>query len=178
MGTKASEVLTALMARCGQHVDACIRRRFADDQDLVDDVKQEVWCRIWEELRRHRTIRKPDAWLMGICRHVCADTIRKLLADRRQRTAAASIAETETSTTHPDDSVPGMEMADSIANQLAALPARPRAVAIAHFLLGQPHSEIAAKLNISTGAARKALHTAVERLRRSTVTSAWSSEGV
>ncbi|MFN3743967.1 MAG: sigma-70 family RNA polymerase sigma factor [Hyphomicrobiaceae bacterium] len=131
-------------------------RRSMDD---VDDIVQETMLAI--HLSRHNwdTRRPPAAWIRGIARHKLIDALRRRRAYETLPTndigaSAGPLAEAD-----PDRH-------QLLSTLWPTLPSRSRTIVWGILVEGRSAREMSARLNISEGAVRVALHRALKRLSR------------
>jgi RNA polymerase sigma-70 factor (ECF subfamily) len=151
--------LTALALAAGrgerEPLEVFVRRTQADvwrlcshlgDPDTADDLTQETYERAIKALPRFRGDAPARAWLLGIARRTCADSVRRrtrrrALAERLRRQAEAPV--------EPDRS--GIADLAPLLDQLD--PDRREAFVLTQ-LLGLPYAEAAAACGVPVGTIR------------------------
>lgn len=128
-------------------------------RDLAQDALVEAYRRLGELL-------KPDrfgAWVYGICRHRCADWLRRRIVERREsrrRTREGSDAPQR-----PDEAAMAQEENEALHAALAALPEADREIILLRYIGGLGREQTAALLGIRPAAADKRLQRGLARLR-------------
>lgn len=135
--------------------------RLLRDAGEAEDAVQETFLKAWQALPRYRAGGKFRGWLLRIAQRVCLDRLRA-----RKEWSELGV---EPSAPAP---VLGLGDKEEIADALATLPPRERAVIHAKYTLGMSGPEIAAELELTPGNVRVILHRAIGALRR-----ALASEG-
>jgi RNA polymerase sigma-70 factor (ECF subfamily) len=166
-------MLTAAVARgdgrafarlVDRHLDRvlAVARRFAPRGQEAEDIAQETFLRLWTEAGRYRPEKaRLGTWLYRIAANLCLD------AARRPHPEALDAAP------EPVDERPGAEDAlaqrqqeDGIGTAIAALPERQRMAVTLFYSGGLGNAEIAAAMDLSTGAVESLLVRARRSLRR------------
>jgi RNA polymerase sigma factor (sigma-70 family) len=134
----------------------------ADAEDLLGQIVEKLWRNDREALRRWRNDSPLETYLAVVTNRFCLMRLRAA-----KRAPSTSGLETLESLPAGASSQAGAvaERWESCKSALAALPERDRSLIEMRYLSGLEYDEIVARLGISHGAARKALHTALERLR-------------
>ena len=166
--SRIPERVTDLVSRFGSDVRALVARSFRDEPDLADDVEQEVWIRVVASLGSLRAESDVRYWILGICRHVCVDSIRREQRTRNTtRSLAAEVAATAIDKSDDESRFDlSVGASDRIDDAVVALPTRMRAVAFAHFWLGKPPRAIAHDFGLASSNVRKLLSQSRRILRR------------
>jgi len=135
--------------------------RLLRDAGEAEDAVQETFLKAWQALPRYRAAGKFRGWLLRIAQRVCLDRLRA----RKEWVELG---------TEPSTPAPALGIGDreEIADAVATLPPRERAVIHAKYTLGMSGPEIAAEFELTPGNVRVILHRAIGALRR-----ALASEG-
>lgn len=137
-------------------------RRIVGDH-LAADVSQEVFLAAWQGRGRFR----PEAgslagWLVGIARNKTVDALRR---SGRQPVSAGWL-ETSAEPTGRSDEAGQVAERVLVADALARLSARPRAVLELAFYSDLTHAEIAERTGLPVGTVKSDIRRGLERLRR------------
>ncbi len=152
--TRAFERLYAAHAA---RVHSLARRML--DADIVDDVTQDVFVRVWKKLGSFRGESAFGTWLHRLAVNVILAR-RKQLGRQRERYLPGEHA-LRSRASSPE--TPGLAMDFEAA--IASLPDRAREVFVLHDVEGYKHHEIAELLDISDGTSKSQLHRARMFLR-------------
>ena len=127
------------------------------DLDVAEDAEQSAWAVAY---RRLKDLREPDRlrpWLMSIA----ANEARQIVRSRRRRTVR-ELSVGDQSRSRPTDDVSLIDLA----NAIARLDPKDRAVVGLRFVGGFESAEIGRAMGMSASAVRVRLHRALQRLRR------------
>ncbi len=117
--------------------------------ELVDDVAQQVWTRVWERLPSLEEPRRLRAWLYTIARHTAIDVS---MAERRQQTAAVALDEELTAAREdrgPVRAAVASEMQETLRQAVRSLPAIYREPFVLRHLEEWTYAEIGDVLGLS-----------------------------
>ncbi|HEX9067346.1 MAG TPA: sigma-70 family RNA polymerase sigma factor [Ktedonobacterales bacterium] len=143
----------------------------------LDDVVQETLLEAWSHLNRLTAPAGFSSWIDAIARNVCRRATQRYAADRRHTLTTQEIAPPvsdggDAFSEVPDSSLPDpVEELDRhdrvrlIDRALGELPPSARRLIDLCYLLDMPHSEVAARLDISRAALDTRLHRVRARLR-------------
>lgn len=137
------------LARVGQRADA-------------EDVCQEAFLRSWERIHECRDPSRFAAWLVRIVRNMALNRREYLnvrVAEPLDHTIPLA------SSSRADFHAEQQELRTALQAGLVQLTVNQREVVLLHDLEGWPHSDIAARLEISEGMSRRYLSDARKRLR-------------
>lgn len=133
------------------------------DRDDARDVSQEALVRLWQ----HRSEVPPEAakgWLLRTAHHLCVDRMRRLAVR-----SGPDMDEIEPMlkdlSPSPHRSAASKETGRRIADALATLSERDRAIVLLREVHGLTYDEIALTLRMNLGTLKATLHRARERLR-------------
>ncbi|HEY7023295.1 MAG TPA: RNA polymerase sigma factor [Ktedonobacterales bacterium] len=143
------------------------------DHDAAEDLAQETLVEAWRNHHKLRDLDKSKLWLAAIARNICQRW------GRVRGREAARLADTTTTAQYesldqldllPDeiDLERDLERGELIAlldRALALLPHETRDILVAHYVEGQPQSEIAARLGLTENAIAVRLHRGRRALR-------------
>ncbi len=123
------------------------------DSDIVEDLTQEVFLRVFESLKEYKFSSAPYTWIYRITVNICIDEIRK-----RQRSRAYSLFDVlsqnpkaEPSYSPVEKNVERSEMREIIEKAMSKLPPEYKTVIILRDFEDLPYEEIAKILKISIG---------------------------
>ena len=142
------------------------------DLDLAEDLVQDVYVRLFSELRRGKAIKNPKAWLLCVLRH----EIGKELSRRAREVLDASPARTNAVCSPPADEGPAVESqveTDDVADLLSVLTPREQDVMLLR-MTSLKYREIAERLGISPSAVNTLLARAIRKLRKAANRESWS----
>ncbi len=127
--------------------------RLTNNEEDARDVVQETYLRAYRGLKNYRGDAAFTTWLYRICAN-CSSTFLTTRGRHRHSDFADVERQSEAS-----------ELKDQVADALAELPPRLRAVIVLRDVYDLPHDAIAAELGISVSAAKVRLHRARHKLR-------------
>lgn len=137
------------------------------DEQLAEDVAQEVFIRIYRHIQNFDESRPFAPYLLRSITNAALNAIEK--TDRWVQFGAGTdvqhVADLLTTATCVEDQVEYSRLKAEIAQALAALPARQRAVVIQRYYLGMNEQEMAANLSAPPGTIKWLLNNARQRLR-------------
>lgn len=130
------------------------------DRDEAEELVQETWVKAYRERRSYRADAPLLSWLIAICRSLYLSRIRT--ADRR----AELLTEGGISAGNPIDSTPLTPLLRRrLADAVAALSDRQRAVVILRLVEGLSTRACATRLGVPEGTIKSTLHRALETLK-------------
>lgn len=143
--------------------------RMTSDEQAAYDLAQETFLRAWQRFARIRDYERPGGWLFRVATHLALNHLRSRATSLG---AAVSLDAAGVAQHAPPSGVvadPSARVADSdaVRRALLALLPRQRAALVLREIYGLPHSEVAAALGISTGAAKTLLWRARDEFRAS-----------
>jgi RNA polymerase sigma-70 factor, ECF subfamily len=143
-------------------------RRYAGDEDAVEDLCQEAFLRAFQALSRLEEPGRFAAWLHAIVRNLALRE-RRNGARRRERFSALDqllLEEVIAVDPSPAEELERGEAQRIVWDAVEALPAAYRDVLYLHYWEGMPLSRVAAFLHLPLSTAKWRLRSARERLRR------------
>jgi RNA polymerase sigma factor (sigma-70 family) len=142
------------------------RRHYRFTGDEAEETAAEVQAKLWSDdrlaLRRWRGECPLSTYLAVVANRFC------LMRKRRQARSPETAFEVEPDSTPAPPAADTVDLArrwDACRDALSTLPERDRAIVSMRYLEDLEYDEISGRLGISHGAARKALHDALARLR-------------
>ncbi|MFC6225909.1 RNA polymerase sigma factor [Hymenobacter artigasi] len=139
----------------------------------AEDLTQEVFVEVYTQLASFRGEAKLSTWVYRIAVNKCLEWQRHRKRQKRFAFITSLFGADSNEPTHdpPDYEHPGVlaerrEQAALLLQAVARLPERQQAAFTLFHLEGLPHSEIAAALELSTGAVESLLHRAKGTLRQ------------
>lgn len=166
------ELLTALVRDLGPRIWVAIRP-YARDDDHADDLLQDCWIRILEQLDTYRRDESFAAWALEVSRNLC-----KMRARARKRAGFVEVPVGRIEGAEQEDDPGFAEESRQAANRwpepwkrtvyeaLGRLPEREREMIVLRLLEGRKASEAAKILGVSVRAARLILARGMARLRQ------------
>ncbi len=118
--------------------------------DLVDDVAQQVWLRVWERLDTLQSPARLRPWLYTIARHTALDVGASHGRRSGRTTSLENVsAVDERSERHPAQAASRREQREVLLAAVQALPADYREPLVLRHLQDWSYAEIAQVLNVS-----------------------------
>jgi RNA polymerase sigma-70 factor (ECF subfamily) len=154
------EAFKALFQLMAPKIKAFLVRRAVE---APDEITQEVMLAVWRKAALFDPRRGTgEAWVFGIARNACID------AGRRRR--GAPLVDLDLLTDNhepirPDSQVQAAQDSRRVHAALGALSAEQLQVVTMSFFDDEPHSAIAARLNLPLGTVKSRLRLAMKRLR-------------
>ena len=128
--------------------------------ELAEDLAQEVFMRLYRELRNGKTIHDPKSWTLCVLRHEISKERRG--QQKRQALDDLDLEELPAATDRPDST--GVET-DEVTKLLSVLSRREEEVVLLR-LASLKYREIAARLGISANAVNTLLARALRKLQK------------
>jgi len=133
-----------------------------DSEDVLAQILEKLWKNDREALRRWRNDSPLETYLAVVTNRFCLMRLRSA----KRLPPTTGIEELESiAALAPSDTGESIERWKRCKEALAGLPDRDRRIIEMRYLSGLEYDAIMTQLGISHGAARKALHAALERLR-------------
>lgn len=155
-GLEAPERFVAFYRAHLPDVYGYILRLCAGDRAQAEDLTQEVWLALVEELRRGRTERADVRWLITVARSRFIDAARR---ERRHRSKLELLR-------RPDDRVDREPSWDDVLESLDQLQPMHRAVLVLRYVDDLPVPEVARAIGRNVTATNSVLARARAELRR------------
>jgi RNA polymerase sigma-70 factor (ECF subfamily) len=133
--------------------------------EMLDDLVQEVFLRVWKGLPNFRQAAKFSTWLYRICWNVAADRRRQFA---RQQPLAQEELAVEDTFSRPQDTPDLMQLhyQDLVGRGLQSLNLEHRSVLVLHDLADIPQKEVAEILKLPLGTVKSRLFYARSQLRK------------
>jgi RNA polymerase sigma-70 factor (ECF subfamily) len=149
--------------------------RATGDLNLAEDLVQEVYLRLYHEMRRGKEIEKPEAWMFCVLSHDLGKwwRLHKRTDGLHQPLGDMDLADVTHTDAGQQDFNPD---ADDIADLLSALTAREQEVMLLR-MASLKYREIGEKLGISTSAVNTLLARAIRKLHRAAKKKNWDVSG-
>ena len=147
--------------------------RMVNDIALAEDLRQEVFLRIYRSAKTYRPTAQFSTWMYRIATNLCLDTLAK--QQRRKETPIAAYLESESEdfgeklvdpSDTPDAAVVKEETERHVRSALAHLPEDQRVVVIMRHYNGMKFREIAEILECPISTAKSRMAAGMERLSR------------
>lgn len=142
--------------------------RFSGDPSTAEDLFQQTWLRVMENLRRYDARRSFDAWLFSVAHNLAIDHLRKSRPDSLDDVLPSGrLRGDEVAGPQPDalEQVLEWERAAAVAAALLELPAIHREVLTLRFEEDLKLEEMAEIAQIPLSTVKSRLHRALEGLR-------------
>ncbi len=168
------DALTALLERYQNRLYRYLLR-FVRDPATAEDLFQQTWLRVVQNIRRYDPRRSFETWLFSVARNLAIDHLRRYRPESLDDSAAGVPVGEQLSVGGPGpadggagalDRVLARERAEMLAEAVGKLPAIYREVLTLRFEEEMTLEEIAAVLGAPLSTAKTRLRRALERLRR------------
>jgi RNA polymerase sigma-70 factor (ECF subfamily) len=117
--------------------------------DLVDDVSQQVWARVWERLETLKHPARLKSWLYSIARNTAIDaSISERQAQRRIGRLRLAADPGETHRSEPGRTLAGSELRQTLLRAVQSLPALYREPFVLRHLQDWSYAEIGEVLDL------------------------------
>ena len=147
--------------------------RMVNDIALAEDLRQEVFLRIYRSAKTYRPTAQFSTWMYRITTNLCLDTLAK--QQRRKETPIAAYLESESEgfdeklvdpSDAPDTVVVKKEIESRVRSALASLPEDLRVVVTLRHYNGMKFQEIAAIMERPISTVKSRMVTGMERLSK------------
>ena len=147
--------------------------RMVNDIVLAEDLRQEVFLRIYRSAKKYRPTARFSTWMYRIATNVCLDTLAK--HKRRKETPIGAYFESESegfderfidSSDPPDAAVLKKEIESRVRSALARLPEDQRVVVTLRHYNGMKFREIAEIVECPISTVKSRMAAGMERLSR------------
>ncbi len=150
-----------------QRLVESIVRRYARREDIVDDLMQEIFLKVYLNLPAIEGATNRDGYLRRLAVNVITDYFRKHRDRAGEVTLSAEIAEVlPAAGERPDEALADSERAHSFMGMVQALPEKRRQVVLLRIVDELPFREIGAVLGISEASARNLFSIGTKQLRQ------------
>lgn len=169
MSSHEKELLQETYLNCRTKLRRYLLARFRDEE-AADDILQMVFLKIQSAALPDR-IDNHEAYLVRLTSNAASDFMAKLARDRgrEKRWGEENVVflgeEPVDRAAAPDEALSERQKLRALAEAIKSLPPQSRKVFLAHKLKGQPHTKIAAELNISKSAVEKNIARAMRLLK-------------
>ena len=146
------------------HLRIKLRSRLRSSQ-LVDDVRQETFLRVFRGIRNARSIEQPErlgAYVNSVCNHVLFENFR---SQRKYQGTGHEEPDRADCSWDPDESFVNEDMKRQVRETLAEMPERERRLLEAMFLEDRDKDEICKEFGVDREYLRVLLHRAKNRAR-------------
>lgn len=145
------------------------------NQREAEDLFQETWLRVVQNLHKTSNMRDLKAWIFTITANLYRDELRKkrirrlfflqksINSDHRVERSNGKLGSGKLNTTSETNRV---DMCMTISQAMADLPDRQRLIFVLKEIEGFKHSEISEILGLPVGTIKSQMHRAVKRLQR------------
>ena len=149
----------AELVREHQSMVFSIAYHYLQDRSLAEDLAQEVFLELYQNLDRMQSAAHLAFWLRRVTANRCIDQGRRKL---RRREMALEDTPEPTAAAQPADPL----LSERLRQSLATLPERQRMVVILRFQEGLGPAEIAEALDMPVNTVKSTLHRSLEELRK------------
>jgi len=165
-------VFTELLRRYQSHVEKVLYHLAPDWQDRAD-LSQEVWIRVYRNIKRLNEPVKFRGWLSRIATNLFYDELRKRKRNRNPLSLDAKFAlddgemdwEIAADTPGPDEALTTHEFYDQLRSAIADLPEAFRTTIVLREIQGMAYEEIAEITGVSLGTVKSRIARARDRLQ-------------
>lgn len=159
--------LSAVITRC-QHRLFRYLARLVGDPGVADDLFQQTWVRVIENIRRYDARRSFEAWLFSVAHNLAIDHLRRKQPASLDEAPADSPALDPPATAQPDplEQLLAFERGRRVAAAVGQLPAIHREVLALRFEHDLKLEEIAQVTGVPLATVKSRLCRALEGLRR------------
>ncbi len=144
--------------------------RYADSTADLEDLLQECWIRILEQLDHYKEDKSFRRWASVVSCNHCKAMYRR---DKRARDAVTAVDVDVDEFAHqgpgPEEDFRRSQIRHALEQELAFLSEREREAFVMKLVEGRPTSEIAEELGVTPASARRAVHRATAKLRKSKI---------
>jgi RNA polymerase sigma-70 factor (ECF subfamily) len=137
--------------------------RLLGNADEAEDVAQEVFIRVYQNIGTLESSRKFSTWLFAMAHHACIDQLRWR---KRHPTESLDNSPSLASVTTPTTEAATHEIGEHISAAVAKLPQDQRTALILSEYQGQSHAEIAQVMRCSEKSVELRLYRAKQTLRQ------------
>jgi RNA polymerase sigma-70 factor (ECF subfamily) len=153
--------------------------RFAGRADLAEDLTQETFARVYQQLGRYRTADGSfGAWLATVARHLAIDHLRRTKQERLRRVDGQIMEQMPTQHDNPERAVEREERARLVRRGLGGLVPELRMPLVLRDLAGMSYDEIAHSMALPLGTVKSRINRARIELARRIVGLAGGALGV
>ena len=146
------------------HLRIKLRSRLRTTQ-MIDDVKQETFLRVFRGMRQARSIEQPErlgAYVNAVCNHVLLESFR---SQQKYQGVAYEVPEQADHRWDPDESFVNEERKKQVRETLAEMPEKERRLLQAMFLEDRNKDDICREFGVDREYLRVLLHRAKNRAR-------------
>ena len=140
-------------------------RPYARDDDDADDLLQDSWIRVMDQLDNFRQNGSFPAWAIAVAKNVARTARRRRERTGEQRAAPESTEEVLDRGPNPEEELLSNERRKLLSSALARLPDRERDIMVLRFIEGRSTTEAAASIGVRVRSARAMQRRAIHRLR-------------
>ncbi|WDS36593.1 sigma-70 family RNA polymerase sigma factor [Pseudoxanthomonas sp.] len=132
------------------------RRRLGSSHQAADLV-HDTFVRIIVSRDALADMREPRAYLTTTATRLLLDRARRQAIEQSYLRELAALVETLPGAPSPEETLAALQALEQIGAALQRVPVKPRTAFLLHYLEGQPHTVIAARLGVSTRMVHKYL---------------------
>jgi RNA polymerase sigma-70 factor (ECF subfamily) len=146
--------------------------RLTADEEDARDVVQEVYLRAWKGIGAFRGDSQFTTWLYRITANASSSSVSRRRRHRQEPLDSVPEPVEDRIALQPEPAAESAATLERLADAVAELPPKLRAIVVLKDVYGMSHEAIAEELGISVSAAKVRLHRGRRRLR-----DAWLDEG-
>ncbi|MYJ12660.1 MAG: sigma-70 family RNA polymerase sigma factor [Gemmatimonadetes bacterium] len=139
-------------------------RPYARDNDDADDLLQDSWLRVMDQLDNFKQNGSFPAWAIAVAENVARTARRRRERTAEQRAAPDSVEEVLDRGPNPEEELLFNEQRELLNSALARLPDRERDIVVLRFIEGRSTAEAAAETGVSVRSVRAIQRRAIHRL--------------
>lgn len=138
-------------------------RMIADEQD-AEDIVQEVFIKLWSNLKKYRPENRFTTWLYRMVVNQCLDFMKSRKVQQRSRNKNLDEMINHPTTISPDEDLQNRELMKIVHQAAASLPPQQHAVFVLRDLEALSVNEVCEILSMSSGAVKSNLYYARKTL--------------
>lgn len=139
--------------------------RLLADKDSAEDVCQEVFIQVWQNLTKFRGDSKFSTWLHSVTSNCALSHLRKQKHWLKRIFNSEDVLAIQSASESDEPVYIGSKQAHQLDQHIAKLPERARVVFVLFAIEGYRHEEISQKLNMAVGTSKAQYHRAKSLLR-------------
>ena len=140
-------------------------RPYARDDDDADDLLQDCWVQVIDQLDNFKRNGSFPAWAIAVGKNVGRMALRRRQRAGEQRAAPESSEAVLDPGPNPEEQLVSSEMGELLNSALARLPDRERDMMVLRFVEDLSTADAAARIGVNARSARAIQRRAVHRLR-------------
>ena len=122
--------------------------RLCGDYDEAQDMAQEAFIRIYQELPRFDASRRFFPWMYRVAHNVCVNQLARRPRESTPLDEVFDLADDSGPAAHPEQAFAQLEQADAVRTAIAALPEAYRLPLVLKYLEGLSYKQISDQLSL------------------------------